>query len=194
VWRFPAALLTAGFLAFALYAAVPARSSGALSVSRKLDLIENGRFRPGTRVDFPIADLNAWFREEARDYFGGAVTNLRIETGYNAVTGYANIDFVKLRQATTVEAPGWLMRNLFAGDRPVVVKLHFASEGGRARVDLDLVQISGVPIEGNALDFVVRNYVQPTFSDVKLSQWFRLADRVDRVSTTPAGASVLIGR
>jgi hypothetical protein len=194
VWRFPAALLAAALIAFAAYPAAPTPAAGTAAVSRKLDLIESGRFRPGTRVDFRVADLNSWFRDEARDYFGNAVTHVRIETGYNAVTGYANIDFVKLRQATTGEAPGWLMRNLFAGERPVVIKLHFASERGVARVDLDLVQISGVPIEGSALDFVVRNYVRPTFPDVKISQWFPLADHVDRVSTSPAGASVLIGR
>lgn len=192
VWKI---LLPAALAAAAICAATSSQQARqSASVSRKLDLIDSGRLRPGTRVDFPASDLNAWLRDEAEKYFPGAVHNLRLELANNAATGYADIDFLKLRQSATGESPGWLMRSLFAGQRPVVVRAHFVSSNGGARVDLDLVQISGVPIEGGTLDFLIRNYVRPTFPEMKLSEWFRLEDRVDHVTTTPSGASIFIGR
>jgi len=169
-------------------------SREAASVDRKLDLIEKGRLRAGSRVDFASGELNVWLREQARRYFPGAVSNVRVDLGNNSATGYADVDFVKLRQAATGESAGWLMRNLFSGERSMVVQAHFVSTRGGARVDVDSVRISGVPIEGRALDFLIRNYVRPTFPELKLSEWFRLADRVDRVATTPAGATAFIGR
>jgi hypothetical protein len=169
-------------------------SREAASVDRKLNLIEAGRLRAGSRVEFASGELNGWLREQARRYFPGALSNVRVELGNNTATGYADVDFVKLRQAATGEAPGWLMRNLFSGERAIEVQAHFVSARGGARVDIDTVRISGVPIEGRTLDFLIREYVRPTFPDLKVSEWFRLADRVDRVATTPAGAAVFIGR
>lgn len=169
-------------------------SREAASVGRKLDLIETGRLRFGSRVDFASRELNVWLREQARRYFPGALNNVRVDPGNNAATGYADVDFVKLRQAATGESPGWIVRNLFSGERPIVVQAHFVSAHGGARVDIDSVRISGVPIEGRALDFLIRNYVRPTFPDLRLSEWFRLANRVDHIAATPAGATVFIGR
>ena len=169
-------------------------SREAAAVDRKLGLIEAGRLRAGSRVDLASGELNGWLREQARRYFPGTVSNVRVELGNNSATGYADVDFVKLRQAATGEAPGWLMRNLFSGERAIEVQAHFVSARGSARVDVDSVRISGVPIEGRTLDFLIRDYVRPTFPDLKLSEWFRLADRVDHVATTPVGAAVFIGR
>jgi hypothetical protein len=169
-------------------------SREAAAVSRKLDLIESGRLRSGSRVDFAPGELNAWLAEEARRYLPGAVSNIRVDLGRNSARGSADVDFVKLRQATTGESAGWIFRNLFSGQRPIMVQAHFVSAHGSARVDVDSVRISGVPIEGRALDFLIRNYVRPTFPDIRLSEWFQLADRVDHFATTPSGATVFIGR
>lgn len=171
-----------------------ATSREAASVDRKLDLIESGRLRPGSRVDFAPAELNAWLGEQARRYFPGGVRNIRVNLAANSAVGYADVDFLKMRQAATGESPGWIMRNLFSGERPIVVQAHLVSANGGARVDVDSVRISGVPIEGRALDFLIRNYVRPTFPDLKLSEWFQLANRVNRIATTPSGATVFIGR
>jgi hypothetical protein len=183
-------------LSVALSGAVPLRkvSPGSVAVSRKFGLIENGRLRAGSRIDFTAGELTDWTREQAAVCFPGAIRNLRWDFSANAATAYADIDFVKLRQATTGEEPGWLMRNLFSGERGVVVKAHLASAAGRARVDLEAVQISGVSIGGRALDLLISDYVRPNFPEVKVAEWFPLADRVDRVILTRSGASVFIGR
>jgi len=169
-------------------------SREAASVERKLDLIESGRLRPGSRIDFAQGELNAWLGEQAKAYFPGAVRNIRVSLGANSAAGYADVDFVKMRQAATGESPGWIMRNLFSGERPIVVQAHLVSANGGARVDLDSVRISGVSIEGRALDFLIRNYVRPTFPDLKLGEWFRLANSINRIAITPSRAMVFMGR
>src|SRR6266566_8747882 len=88
----------------------------AQSASRKFEAIERGGFRRGASVVFTAGELSSWMREEAKDYAPQGVRDLRLELGEGRATGYAQIDFLKLRQAGTHEAPGWLARNLLSGE------------------------------------------------------------------------------
>jgi hypothetical protein len=156
--------------------------------------IEEGKLPPGARIDVSAVEMTAWAVDEGRLYAPGAVRNIRLELTANAATGSMLVDFVKLRQAATGQAPGWLMKNLFAGERPVTVSGRFESRNGRARVDVDRVEVSGVLIEGTTLDFVIQNFLRPTFPDVKVNQWFQLGFHMDRFTVSPEGVSVFIGR
>lgn len=180
--------LTLGLLA------LPAAISPADSARQKFGRIEREELRAGARVDISAAELNAWAADESRAYAPGAVRNLKLELGVGGASGSGLFDFLKLRQAATRESPGWLMKNLFAGERLVTVKARFESRGRRARVDVDRVEISGVAIEGATLDFLIQNWLRPTFPDVKINQWFDLGFRMDRFTVNPAGVSVYIGR
>ena len=53
--------------------------------------------------------------------------------------------------------------------------------GGKATVDLKRVEVSGIPIEGAALDFLVENYLIPNYPDAKIGRPFALHKRVDRI-------------
>jgi hypothetical protein len=172
---------------------LPAATSPADTAQQKFDAIERGNLRAGTRVDLSPAELNAWATAEARLYAPGAARNLRLNLSQSGATGSAQIDFLKLRQATTGEAPGWIMKNLFAGERPVTVNVRFESRNRRARVDVNRVEVSGVRIEGATLDFLIQNWLRPTFPDVKINQWFDLGFRMESFAVTPAGASVFVG-
>jgi hypothetical protein len=174
--------------------ALPAATSIADIAHQKFARIETAKLPPGTRVDLSAAELNAWAADEARLYAPGAARSIKLELTAGAATGSLLIDFLKLRQAATGEQPGWLIRNLFAGERQVTVAAHFESKNRRARVIVDRVEISGVPIEGTTLDFLIQNWLQPTFPDVKINQWFDLGFRMDRFTVSPTGASVFIGK
>jgi hypothetical protein len=163
------------------------------SAQRKFERIESGRALPGSRIDFTPGELNAWTRDQARRLFPQGVRNPRLEFAAARITGYADIDFLKLRQAVTGELPGWLMQNLFAGERPVVVTARIDSRNGRARVDVERVEVSGVPVEGRMLDFLIENFVRPQFPDAKVSEWFRLSYHVDHFTVNPSGVQVFIG-
>ncbi len=181
------AVLTVGLL---LLAGTPAADVA----HQKFARIETGTLPAGMRVDLSASELNAWAADEAIIYAPGATRNLRLSLTTNGASGSAMIDFLKLRQATTHEDPGWLMRNLFSGERPVSVKVRFESRNRRARVDVDRVEVSGVAIEGATLNFLVQNWLRPTFPDVKIDEWFDLGYRVDRFTVLPSGASLFIGK
>ena len=164
------------------------------STRGKLDLIEGGHAPRGARIVFSTAELNAWIVDEARLYAPQGARDPRLVFGPGRVTGYADIDFLRLRQAATGEAPGWFLKNLFAGERPVKVVARVQSRGGRARVDVESVEISGVPVEGRALDFVIEAFVRPTFPYAKVGDWFDLQFGVEIFTVSPAGVTVLMHR
>jgi hypothetical protein len=179
---------TSGLLLFCAAASVSDLAS------QKFARIGTGRLPAGTRVDLSGPEIGAWAAEQARIYAPGATRDIRLELTNGGATASMLVDFVKLRQATTGEAPGWLMKNLFAGERQVTVKGRFDSRNRRARVDVDRVEVSGVPVEGAALNFVIDNFVRPTFPDVKVNESFDLGFRIDRFTVSPLGVSVFIGR
>ncbi len=162
----------------------------AQSAQRKFNAIANGRIPAGSSVLITAAELNSWVSAEAKAYFPEGLRNPRLEFADGEVTGRALIDLVKLRQAATGEAPGWAAKNLFAGERPVTIAVRLASRDGQARVDIESVEVSGIQIEGRVLDFLIQNYLIPTFPEAKVNQWFGLAFRIDHITISPRGASV----
>ncbi len=164
------------------------------SARRKLEFIERGHPAAGTRVLFTPPEINGWLADEARARAPRAARNLRLELGSGRATGYGEIDFLQLHQATTGAAPNWLLKNLLAGERPVRVSAIFHSENGRGRVDVERVEISGVVIEGPALDFLIENFVRPMFPYAMVAEWFPLQYGVDHVTVSPAGVAVVMKR
>ena len=110
------------------------------SAKRKFDSIDSGRlesrFTGGT--ERPRAD--AYAEREVPE----GVRNPRLQLAApDMATGMAMVDFGKLRRALGYQT-GWLMSKLLDGDRPVSVTARIRSAGGRATVDLQRVEISGV--------------------------------------------------
>jgi hypothetical protein len=184
----------AGLAAGLLTLAAATATSTADIAHRKFARIETGKLPAGTRIDLSAAELDAWAADAARLYAPGAARNIRLQLRDGAATGSMLVDFLKLRRAATGEEPGWLMKNLFAGERQVTVTGRFESRNRHARVDVDRVEVSGVPIEGATLNFLIDNFLRPTFPDVKVDQWFALGFRMDRFTVSPEGVSVYIGR
>ena len=163
----------------------------AQSAQRKFSAIANpGESPPGSSVLITAAELNSWVSAEAKAYFPEGLRNPRLEFADGKITGHALMDFVKMRQAATGEVPGWAAKNLFAGERPVTITVRIESRDGQARVDVESVEVSGIQIEGRVLDFLIQNYLIPTFPNAKVNQWFDLAFRIDHIAIGPRGASV----
>jgi hypothetical protein len=164
------------------------------SAQRKMDAIEHGQLRPGSSQLFTPNEINSWVRERAGVLASYGLHNVRLELETGRVTGTGQIDFVKLKQTATGEVPGWAAKELLSGQRPVMVTVRVESRAGRARLDVERVEISGVPMEGPALDYLIHTYLVPASPDVKVDEWFSLDSRVDRVTVTPHGVFVYIGR
>lgn len=163
------------------------------AAQRKLDQIQSDRLPPGTRVTITGRELNAWVLEQARQAFPEGVRQPEVGLGTDVATGSALIDFGKIRRAQG-RPPGWLSARLLDGERPVKVTAHLSSGGGRAQVDIQSVEVSGMTIDGPLLDFLIRNYLLSNYPTAKIGEPFELGHRIDRIEVRPSAVNVLIGR
>jgi hypothetical protein len=163
-----------------------------LAAKRKFDQIAKDRLRPGTRVSLTPKELNSYVAEQAKQVAADGLRNPRVELGDGRATGSALIDFVKIREGQG-NPPGWLMSRLLSGERPVTVTARIQSGDGIAQVDIERVEISGVPVEGRALDFIIDSYLRSRYPEAKIGTPFELGHRIDRLEIKPGGVGVHIG-
>lgn len=161
-----------------------------LSAKQKFDSIENGRLKAGARVELSVRELDAY----AEQSVPVGVRDPRLQLPAPGVaTGIAMVDFGKLRRALGYQT-GWLMSKLLDGDRTVSVTAHIHSAGGRATVDIQRVEISGIAVDGRTLDFLIQNILLPLYPDAVVGRPFELGHRIEKVDVGPAAVDVLIGR
>ena len=171
-------------------AVLAAADTNYLSAKRKFDLIESDRLRAGARVELTSSELTAYAEHEVPS----GVRNPRVQlVSPGLATGTALVDFVKLRRSQGVE-PGWLMSTLLNGERPVSVTARIHSANGRATVDVQKVEISGMTIDGSTLDFLMQNVLLPLYPDAAVGRPFELGHRIDQLNVRPGAVTVLIGR
>lgn len=166
----------------------------AFGAADKIRLLQEGRLPAGSRVVLSPPELRQWLHDEAPYWASFGVTNIRFTPGTGRATGSADIDFLKARKAATGQDAGWLLRNLFSGQRPVTVTARFSSAAGRARVDVEHLEVNGIQVKGPALDLLMREFVTPNFPDAKLGVWFPLDYRVDHFTVTPLGIAIHVGK
>ena len=159
------------------------------SVKRKFSDIESGRLRPGTRVVMTPRELDAYVAREAP----AGVRNPHLELQSGVAKGTALIDFGKVRRAQGYR-PGWLMSKLLDGERPVSVTARIHSANGHATVDVQRVEISGIPIDGGTLDFLIQNFLLAMYPDAAVGRPFELGHRIDRLDVQPGAVGVVIGK
>lgn len=160
----------------------------------KFHALAVGAYPLGSRVPITTSEFNAYLRAETPILIGPGVRNARIETDNGSIArGYVDIDFLKVRQAHG-EQPNWLMSQLLAGERPVAITVRITSANGKCRVDVLRVSVSGVVAEGRTLDFLIRNFVIPTFPDVKVGEYFALDYNIDHLEIRPGVVVVVLRR
>ena len=179
-----AAALAAAYAAYAAY-------NDYASAKQKIDSIEGGRLRAGTRVTLTYRELEAW----AATQTPSGVRDPRLHvTAPEIATGTALIDFGKVQRARG-EKPGWLMAKLLDAERPVSVTSVSAQIGrSHATVDVQRVVISGLAIDGRTLDFLIRNVLLPLYPNAAVGREFELGDRIQKLDVQPGGVGVLIGK
>jgi hypothetical protein len=160
------------------------------SARQKIDSIEGGQLRAGTRVDLSLQELNAFAAKESPV----GIRNLKlVVTEPETVSGSALVDFGKLRRAQGYE-PGWLLSKLLDGERPVTATARIRSGAGKVTVDVKQASISGVAMDGGTLDFVIQNFIIPFYPEAMVGHPVAMGFRIDRLQLAPAGVGVMIGR
>ena len=187
-------LSLSGVSLYALYlaAALAAPLDNYTSAQEKLARIESDQLPAGSRVELSTAELNAYVRNEAPRVTDG-VRNPRLElVGNGLARGTALIDFARV-QRSQGNPPGWLMAKLLEGERPVSVSVRIHSSKGQATVDVERVEISGMSIEGAALDFLIQHFVLGLYPNAVVGRPFPIGHRVERVDVRPRGITVVVG-
>ena len=170
-----------------------AASGDYTSVQHKFNLIESGQLKAGSRIQLSPGELNAYVEREVPAVTGG-VRQPRLKLVRPEVAeATALINFAEVRRSQG-SPPGWLMSQLLEGERPVSVTARIRSGAGRATVDVLSVEISGVKIEGQTLDFLIQHFLMPLYPNAAIGRPFELGDRIERFDVQPAGVVVLIGR
>lgn len=179
------------WLALVALTAAPTVDPRAESVTRKLDIIQGGKAKPGAVFVITSVELNAWARVKAPQVVPEGFRQPRIDLGNNTANGYALVDFLKVRHRAGVET-NWLLAKLIQGEKPVKVNARFQSAKGRATVYLQRVEIGGLAVSGTTLDFLIRTFFLPLYPNAKINEPFELADRIDRIDVTPAVVRIYI--
>jgi hypothetical protein len=160
------------------------------SARQKISLIESGRLLPGAHVDLSLPELNAFAEREVPP---GVRNPHLVLAAPETVTGSALVDFGKVRRAQGYE-PGWLLSKLLDGERPVSVTARVRSAAGKVTVDVTRAEISGVEIDGAALEFLMRNFVEPLYPEAMVGRPVAMGFRIEKLQVAPAGVGVVIGR
>lgn len=181
------------FAAVAVFAAPGTVDPLAASAQHKLDIIQSGKAKPGAVYVFTVAELNAWALVKIPTVVPEGVRDARLELGNGTATGYAVVNFLKVRHGQGVET-NWFVSKLIDGDKPVRVNVRIESARGRATVHLVRVEISGLAVSGSTLDFLIENFFKPLYPDAQIDEPFELADRIDHIEVHPADARAVIKR
>jgi hypothetical protein len=161
-------------------------------VAAKLHGLATGAYPPGARIAITTREFNDYLQAEIPNTIGPGVRNARVETGNGGIVrGYADVDFLKLRQASG-QKPNWLMAELLSGERPVEITVQVISGHGKCRVDVLRAEVSGIVVEGRTLDFLINNFVIPSFPDVKVGKEFLLGYNIERLEIRPGVATVVL--
>ena len=159
---------------------------------QKIGLIADDLAAPSSTVSLSSREINAYAVGEIRNVAPEGIRNPKLELGHDTATGSALVDFLKLQHARGQPA-GWLLSMLLEGERHVSVTVQLRSGGGQATVDIQRVELSGIAIDGAALDFLIRNFLLPRYPDVKVGVPFNLGHRMEEIKVRPGGVFVRIG-
>ena len=184
-----------GLIAAAVSAAllIASPSAALRSAHAKIERIEYDRAQPGSQITLSASELLAYSMEQAAIIAPGAIHNATLQLAAGSIETTAQINFLKVRQAEGHQ-DYWVVREMLDGERTVRIRARLRSEHGRARVDIEQVQISGVSMQGDTLDFLLRQFVIPNFPDAQVGRWFSLGHRIDRIDVETGAVLVAIGR
>ena len=182
----------AGLYALCLAAGLAAPLDNYTSAQQKLARIESDQLPAGSRIELSPAELNAYVTNEAAKVTDG-VRNPRLELlGDGLARGTALIDFARV-QRSQGHPPGWLLAKLLEGERPVTVNVRIRSSRGQATVDVQRVEISGMVMEGAALDFLIQHFLLGLYPNAVVGRPFTIGHRLERLDVRPRGVTVVVG-
>ena len=169
--------------------ASPARTSA----DSKLRRIEKNQWQSSRSISFTSQELLALGVENASSAYPGVLYSPELHLTQDGATATGTVDFDRLRQLSPSKdsSRDWLMGKLLTGRQPVSVTVETTSSKGQMTVHPTSVSIAGITVSGNALNFLIRNFVLSRYPDAVIDRPFPLASNVDRIEVKPGSAVVV---
>ncbi|HSW49618.1 MAG TPA: hypothetical protein VLH09_05550 [Bryobacteraceae bacterium] len=177
--------------AFLLPGVLVAADAGYESARRKIEMIEEDRAAPGSRIWLSVVELNAYARREIAEQVSQGLRNPKLELGPGQAAGSALVDFLKIRELKG-PPPNVLLSWFLSGEKPIRATARIHSARGQATVHVQQVTISGISARGAVLDFLIEHFLLPFYPEAKIGRPFQLKHNVDRLEIGPAGVAVVM--
>jgi hypothetical protein len=182
-----ARILCALFLA----ALLPGADSAYDRAAQKIEMIEQDRAAPGSRIWLSLEELNAYGSRLVVESVPQGVRSTRLALAPGRAIGSALIDFLKVREVKG-NPSNFLLAWILSGEKPVQAAARIESGNGQATVFVEQVTISGVTASGSTLDFLIQQFLLPAYPDAKIGRPIRLKHGVDRIEIGSAGVNVVL--
>ena len=181
--------LALGLLAAAL--AAPAISPEvSRSAQKKLYRVLDEQMTPGSSLVLTEDEINSLQRYDCAAEVPKGIDQPHLRLEPDRVLGSATVDFLEWRSQTGA-SPGMLLSWLLRGKRPVEAVCRYTSSKGYGRADVESVKISGVPISGSAVNFLIENLVTPRYPAAVVGRPTPLGFRLEQVRIEK-GRAVLV--
>ncbi|MFN7918860.1 MAG: hypothetical protein U0Q16_02115 [Bryobacteraceae bacterium] len=161
------------------------------TVRNKVVQIEEERLAPGANGSsrWPKRTLR---RRRSAKAVGDGIRVPKVELGAGTATGSGWVDFIKV-QTNRGQPPGMLAMLLLRGEKHVSVTVKLkAVKPGEAQVDIQSVEVAGVPVSGSLMQLLIDYYIVPRYPEVVIGKPFELRHKVDRIDISPRGVNVVI--
>ncbi len=163
------------------------------SATAKMERIETDRVAPGTIITLTADELLAYANEQAHIIAPGALRETTLTLRPAHAETFTMMNLLRVRQAEG-HSDSWLAQQFLDGERPLRIAVRFQSANGRARVDVERVEVAGVPVTGATLDFLLRQFVIPNFPDARIGVWFDLGHHIQRLDVERDLVHVVVGK
>jgi hypothetical protein len=154
------------------------------SARAKIDLIQEDQAPAGVMLPISAQEWNAWIRAELAEEPEIGLREPKLTLGVGSVTFEAIADLGKLAAHAKVNG---IVAGLFQGERT-----RPETAAGKCTVRLDVVEISGVAVNGMLLNVVANLVLGVLFDDVSVNEPFEMGHRMDRAAIEPSGARIYI--
>lgn len=161
------------------------------TAKRKIELIGNDLAPRGSTISLTPSELSAYAKGEITRTGEDGIRDPQVKLGDGTAIGSAMVDFTKLMDSSG-KSPNWLLARLLEGEKPVTVSIRMESAKGMATVHVDRVEISGLTLDGSALQFLIKQVFLPRYPTAKIGEPFELSHNMQEIQVQPANVLVKI--
>jgi hypothetical protein len=168
----------------------PAKSR---SAKEKFDRLASEKLPAGTTIVVSEDEINSYLRYDYAKEIPRGISQPYFRLEPDRIYGNAMVDFLEW-QAERGASPGPLLAWLLRGQRRVEAQCRYTSSDGWGRVEVEWARISGVPISGGAVHFLVEHVVRPRYPPAVLGQPHRLGYNLEQVRIERGRAAAVTRR